>query len=36
MKSKQSTHTAAEAIDEDITRATQYSEQQCEIWHKDY
>ena len=36
MKSKRSHHKVAEAIDEDITRATQYGEQQCEIRHKDY
>ena len=31
MKSKGRNHKEAEAIDEDITRATQYGEQQCEI-----
>ena len=37
MKSKKKrNHKAAEAIDEDITKATQYGEQQCEIQHKDY
>ena len=37
MKSKRKRdHKEAEAIDEDITRATQYGEQQCKIRHKDY
>ena len=36
MKSKRSHHKTAEAIDVDITRATQYGEQQCEKRHKDY
>ena len=36
MKSKRSHHKEVEAIDADITEATQYGEQQCEIRHKDY
>ena len=37
MKSKKKRNQkAAEAINEDITRATQYGEQQCEIRNKDY
>ena len=36
MKSKRSHHKEAEAIDAEITEATQYGEQQCEIRHKDY
>ena len=36
MKSKRKHHRLAEAIDEDITMATQYGEQQCKIRHKDY
>ena len=31
MKSKQGFHKEIEAIDVDITRATEYGEQQCEI-----
>ena len=36
MKSKRKNHKEAEAIDEAITQATQYGEQQYEIQHKDY
>ena len=36
MKSKRKSHKEAEAINEDITRATQYGKQQCEIRRKDY
>ena len=36
MKSKRNSHKEAEAIDEDITRASQYSKRQYEIRHKDY
>ena len=36
MKSKRSHHKEAEAIDAEITEATQYGEQQCEIRHTDY
>ena len=36
MKSKRKRHKEEEAIDEYITRATQYGKQQCEIRHKDY
>ena len=36
MKSKKRNHKEAEVIDEDITRATQYGEQQCEKRQKDF
>ena len=36
MKSRKPRHAEAEEIDQEITRATQYDEQQCEIRHKDY
>ena len=36
MKSRRTNHKEAEAIDKDITRATQYGKQQCELRHKDY
>ena len=36
MKSRRPCHAKAEDIDQEITRATQYGEQQCEIRHKDY
>ena len=36
MKSKRSYHKEVEAIDQHITEATQYDEQQCGIRHNDY
>ena len=36
MKSRTPHHAEAEEIDQEITRVTQYGEQQCEIRHKDY
>ena len=36
MKSKRPRHTEAEEIDQTITRANQYGEQQCKIQQKDF
>ena len=36
MKSKKLNHREAEEIDQEITRATEYGEQQCEKRHKDF
>ena len=36
IKAKRKNRKEAESTDEAITQVIQYSEQQCEIWHKDY